>query len=149
MAKTTTWILVADGAHAAVYANRGPGKGLDEPPVREFTGDNDPTREIDADRPGRTFDSVGGGRHAKEPPTDAHRHAKQMLAHDIAGFLDSAAGRGEYDRLVIAAAPKTLGDLRAGMSSRVKARLAGDLDKDLIKVPPRDLPPYFADIVNL
>jgi protein required for attachment to host cells len=149
MAKLRTWVVVADGAHAAVYASAGPGKGLDEPAVREFIGDSHPTREINADRPGRSFDSVGDARHAMEPHTDAHRHAQQVLAHDIAGFLDAAAQRGDYDRLVIAAQPRTLGDLRAEMSTKVQAKLAGDLAKDLMHVAPRDLPPYFADIVKL
>jgi protein required for attachment to host cells len=149
MAKQTIWVVVADGAHAAVYANHGPGQGLEEPAVREFTGDKHPTRDINADRPGRTFDSMGGGRHAKEPHTDAHRHAQQVLAHEVASFLDAAAGRGDYDRLVIAAPPRTLGDLRGDLSAKVQAKLVGDLPKDLMNLPPRDLPGHFADIVKL
>jgi protein required for attachment to host cells len=149
MAKVTTWIVVADGVHANIYANHGPGKGIEEPAVREFVGDKHPTREINADRPGRTFDSMGGQRHAKEPHTDAHRHAQQVLAHEVAHFLDEAAGRGAYDRLVIAAPPRTLGDLRAGLSAKVQAKLAGDLDKDLMHVPPRDLPARLGDIARL
>jgi protein required for attachment to host cells len=117
--------------------------------VQEFVGDNHPTRKINADRPGRTFDSMGGQRHAKEPHTDAHRHAQQVLAHEIAKYLDNAAGRGDFDRLVIAAPPRTLGDLRGALSAKVQATLAGDLDKDLMHLPASDLPAQFEAIVRL
>ena len=149
MAGTKTWVLVADGAHAAIYANEASGKGLIEPPVREFAGDARASREIDADRPGRTFDSMGGQRHSKEPHTDAHRHAQQALAHEIASYLDAAAGRNEFDRLVMAAPPRTLGDLRGELSPKVQAMLVGDLAKDLMHLPPRDLPGHCADIALL
>lgn len=149
MADRITWVVVADGARAAIYVSRGPGQGLDEPALHEFVGDKHPTREINADRPGRTFDSMGGQRHAKEPHTDAHRHAQQVLAHEIAACLDTAAGRDDFDQLVIAAPPRTLGDLRAGLSAKVRERLAGDLDKDLMNVPVHQLAERFADIVKL
>ena len=29
MKPTTTWILIADGAHARLFANHGPGKGIE------------------------------------------------------------------------------------------------------------------------
>ena len=149
MPKSITWIVVADGAHANVYASQGPGKGVDEPAVREFVGDNHPSREIGSERPGRTVESVGGARHSIEPHSDPHRHNQQVLARDIAGFLDEAASRNAYDRLVIAAPPRALGDLRAGLSAKVQAKLVGDLNKDLMHLPPRDLPAHLGDIVKL
>jgi protein required for attachment to host cells len=149
MTKVTTWVLVADGVHGAIYANRGPGQGLEELAVHKFIGDKHPTREINADRPGRTFNSMGEQRHAKEPHTDAHRHAQQVLAHEIAKYLDHAVGRGEYDRLVVAAPPRTLGDLRAEFSARVQAKLAGELNKDLTHFPAINLPEHFEAIVRL
>ena len=112
MATLKTWVVVADGAHAAIYASAGPGKGLDEPAVKEFVGNSHSTREINADRPGRSFDSVGGGRHAMEPHTDAHRHAQQVLARDIADFLDAAAQRGDYG------ASRSVSAMSAGSSTR-------------------------------
>ena len=133
MANINTWIVVADSAHAKIYVNHGRGRGVDESPIKEFIGDNQPTRDINSDQPGRTFDSAGGGaRHANEPRTDAHRHAQQLLAHEIASFLDDAANRDTYAQLVLVAPPRALGDLRASLSAKVQAKLVGDLNKNLL-----------------
>jgi protein required for attachment to host cells len=87
MRKTITWVVVADGARARLLVNEGPGKGLDELPDGEMAAEHAPSRDIQADRPGRTFDSAGEGRHAKEPPTDPHRDAKRRFAREVAGRL--------------------------------------------------------------
>ena len=60
---TMTWILVADGAHARIYENLGPGKGLREIPGEALEQSIPPTRDLGTDRPGRVSESVGGARH--------------------------------------------------------------------------------------
>ncbi len=71
MKSTVTWILIADESRARLLANHGPRRGVE--PVSEdlLEGRILPGREIMSDRPGRTFDSVGAGRHAKEPRGNA------------------------------------------------------------------------------
>ena len=44
MKPTTTWILVADGAHARLFANRGPGKGVEQ--LEAINGDHRPDSEL-------------------------------------------------------------------------------------------------------
>ena len=124
---------MADGAHARVYVNGGPNQGIEE--IEKYARDLDlkASRDIDSDRPGRTFDSGGEGRHAMEPPTDAKRHAKQEFHRQIAGDIEAALKAGEFDRLVIVAAPATLGDLRQEFSKTVTAKIHGELAKNLIK----------------
>ena len=128
-----TCILVADGAHARVYLNDGPGQGIAE--VEKYARDLDlkPSRDIDADRPGRTFDSGGEGRHAMEPPTDAKRHAKQQFHRVVASDIEAAMKSGEFDRLVVVAAPATLGDLRQEFSKTISDKIHGEIAKNLIK----------------
>ena len=69
MKRPVTWILIADGSRAKVFKVAGKGK-IEE--KDEMAAAHPPTRDLVSDRPGRTFDSLGDGRHAKEPPTDAH-----------------------------------------------------------------------------
>ncbi len=139
MKPVKTCILVADGAHARVYLNTGPNQGIGE--VGRFARDLDlkASRDIDADRPGRTFDSGGEGRHAMEPPTDAKRHAKQEFHRELAADIETALKAGEFDRLVIVAAPATLGDLRQEFSKTVTDKIHGEIPKNLVKADQQEL----------
>ena len=151
MRKTTTWVVVADGARARRLVNEGPGKGLEELPGGAMAAEHAPSRDIKADRPGRTFDSAGQGRHAKEPPTDPHRDAKRRFAREVAVRLDAAHKRGDFDRVVLIAPPQALGDLRAclskGVQAKVSAELAKDLTKDLTHLPIHELPDHVGAVL--
>lgn len=149
MSNSVTWIVVADGAHATIYANQGRGRGIDQPAVHEYAGDNSPTREINSDRPGRMAASSSGAQHAMDPSTDAHRHAQQMLARDVAHTLDRAAADGTYAQLVLVAPPRMLGYLRESVSPQVHALLVGDLNKDLTALPVGELATRLREIVKL
>ena len=149
MSNSITWIVVADGAHAKIYANQGRGLGIDEPAIQEYFGDNHPTREINSDRPGRMSGSASGAHHVMNPPTDAHRHAQQVLAREVAHALHSAANHGAYVQLVLVAPPRALGDLRASLSAKTQTMLVGDLNKNLTALPMRELAKQLHDIVTI
>ncbi len=143
---TTTWILVADGGRARVYATIGPAAPLIAVP--EFTLDESvaPSHELARDRPGRTFQSVGQKRSAIEPRVDPHQQAETQLAERLARDLDGALERKAFDRLVVAAPPRFLGDLRSAYTDRLKRAIHGEVDKDLTKVAPADLRNHLGDI---
>jgi len=142
-----TWILIADGARARIVANTGPGRGVEQIDNLDFRGDSRPTRDLDDDRPGRTFSSAGPGSHALEPPDDAHDQHKRNFQRKIADFLHNALESGSYDRLVIVAAPRALGDLRPALSSAVSDKISAELPKDLTHVRNDELAPYLADVL--
>ncbi|MFN3077433.1 MAG: host attachment protein [Alphaproteobacteria bacterium] len=137
MKKMITWVVLADGARARLLVNEGPGKGLTH--ERDFAGDRLKTRDIGSDKPGRAFDSVGESRHAKEPPSDPHRYNETDFARYLAGHLDDARKRGQYDRLVLVAPPRALGDLRSALVAEVRDRVIAELNKDLITEPLEDI----------
>lgn len=136
----TTWILIADGAKARVVLQDKESRRY-RPAFEEafFGAAAAQSREIASDRPGRTFDSGGEGRHAMEPSTDPQRYAKFSFARDLAERLSQAAHRQEFDRLILVAAPRTLGDLRSLLPDGVKAKVAVELDKDLTNTPDQEL----------
>jgi len=140
MKKTVTWVVVADGARARLFINDGPGKGLKPIPDGDMSVPRPPTRDINADRPGRTFDSSGDGRHAMEPPSDPHRNAKRAFADDVAARLDAGHKRNAFDRLVLVAPPQALGDLRACLNNGVRAKVSAELNKDLTHLKDHELP---------
>jgi protein required for attachment to host cells len=150
MPKKITWILVADGARARVLVNRGIGKGLEPTADGEMVHDLPPTRELGTDRPGRTQQrGTGGRRHAIEPHVDWHRFEKEKFSREMAALLDAAAERGDFDRLVLIAPPRTLGDLRAALGAKARGKVHAEVDKDLTHVTLHDLPGHLADVVAL
>ena len=134
-----TWILIADSARARLFFNDGPGHGVKLVSDEVIRGLNLPGREIMSDRPGRTFDSVGAGRHAKEPRTDPRNVEKRSFAHELAAMLDDGLKQGKFERLVLVAPPRELGYLRAELSPAVRKRVSAELDKGPTGVPPSEI----------
>ena len=81
------------------------------------------------------------GHSPKEGATRVHlaKHAAKMLA--------AQWGKGSYDRIVLAAGPKMLGEIRHDLPKALHAHIAAELHKDLVKVPLHDLPSHFAGTV--
>jgi protein required for attachment to host cells len=145
---TRIWLLIADGRRAKVME-------ADEQGVR-FRNVEDMARSIDlpksrdilADKPGRTFDSVGAGRHAKENPTDPHRHLKREFARTVVDKLRQAMLARRFDRLILVAPPAFLGDLRQVLPEDLKDKVADEVASDLTNTPEQDLHPHLRDILD-
>ena len=147
MKPTRSWIVIADGAHARILENTGPGQGLTPLPEEEMHQPHKPSRELDADRPGRSHDRMGPQRHAMEPPTDAHREEKHRFAVELAELLNTAARLKSYDRLVLVAPAKTLGDLRQALDKDAAAKVDGELSKDLTPIPDHELADHLGEVI--
>ena len=147
--KATTWILVCDGARGKVLVNEGKGTGLTEIEHAEHEESREMTRELGADRPGRSYDSVGGGRHSMVNPADWHQFEKTQFAKEMAAIVNAAALENQFDRLIVAAPPKVLGDLRKAFNAQVGQKIGGEIGKDLTQVPVHDLGQHFEGLVNL
>jgi protein required for attachment to host cells len=148
MKKTVTYVLVADGARARLYANHGVGKGLQ--PVSGATHKADlhhHDREILSDKPGRAFSSVGSGRSAMEPHTDWHRFEKHKFAREMAKVLDAAAANKAFDRLILIAPPATLGDLRTELGDAARKLVSAELAKDLTRHAEQELPQHLSEVL--
>ena len=149
MKPTKSWIVIADGARARILENTGPGQGLTPLPAEEMHHSHKPSRDINADRPGRSHDRMGPQRHSMEPPTDAHREEKRRFAEELAELLNTAARLNSYDRLVLVAPAKTLGDLRQALGKEAAARVDGELAKDLTPVPDYELASHLGAVISL
>lgn len=147
MKKTITWILVADGARARIFKNEGPGKGMQPAMDAEFRHATPRTSEIGADRPGRVHESANSTRHAMENPVDWHRFEKEKFAREMARLLDQACLHGAFERLVLVAPPKTLGDLRSALGTGTRKKVTGEIDKDLTQIAPGELPTHLDKVL--
>lgn len=145
----TTWILVAHRGGARLFENPGPGQGLQliedipHPEGRLKSG------EINADKPGRAFDSFGGGRHSMSQEHEAADQVSLMFAKHLCDKLEKARAENRFGKLVLVAAPRLLGELRAALDKHTAALVSATLDKDLVGVDNRDIPKHLGNLVQL
>ena len=130
---STTWVVVAESSRAKIYALEKKFGPLEE--LRDFVHTQSRKRpaDITSDLPGRSFSSVGGSRHAMEPPTDPKRHEIDTFAAEIATHIEHARGEGRFEALVLVAAPKFLGMLRGHLSDATRAVVAREIRKNLTR----------------
>src|SRR5262245_35687589 len=146
--KRITWLLVADASHAKVFESAGARKVVHELDEMELVVDLPKSHELLADRPGRTFDSVGGGRHAMENPTDPHRQLKRNFAKKVVAELRRAMLAHKFDRLFLIAPPAFLGDLRDELPKDLKDKVAGEIASDLTNMPQQQLHARLQEILT-
>jgi protein required for attachment to host cells len=155
--KSTTWVAVADGAKALVMENTGTDAepSLSVLSVRET--EDPPTRDLGAHKPGRLKDSgVDRGRgdagwtgqRSGVADTDWHRFEEERFAASFAEMLGRAAAAGLYDRLVLIAPPRALGDLRQHLDHQARERLVADLDRDLTNHPVPEIEEHVAKLLK-
>lgn len=136
-------VLIADGEKALFLRNEGDAKAPNLSVVRTKEQDNPPNREQAANRPGRMFD--GTGHKSKVDDTDWHQLAKDRFASDLADLLYKRAHRGEFEDLIIAADPSTLGELRKELHQEVEKRIIAEIDKDLTNHEVSDIEKLIAE----
>lgn len=132
------WILVGDGEKALLLRNAGDALQPSLETMEVLEHENPPTREQGTDRPGR-FEDTGVRQRSAVEQTDWHRLEKERFAGTLADTLYKAAHAKAYDRLIIVAPPKVLGDLRRNLHQEVEQRIVGTLDKTLTNHPVGDI----------
>jgi len=132
-------IVVADQAEAIFYDT----PSLQAQP-REVAHISDPLahqhdRDFSSDRPGRSYESVGGQRHAIEREDDPRQREAVRFAKRISRRLDEARRKGEYDELIVVAGPPFLGLMRKELSRPTRERVVHEIRKDLVHSPVESL----------
>lgn len=129
-----TWVLIADGEKALFLENVTDGADPYLRVWREEHHENPPDREQGTDRPGR-FHDAGPGQKSAFSETDWHKLEKERFARDLADRLYRFAHRGDFERLVIVAPPRVLGDLRSAFHRIVAERIVAEIPKTLTNHP--------------
>lgn len=142
-----TWVLIADGARARILQHKGPGLGLEALDGMEFSDERLQARDIMADKPGRSFNSGAPGRAAMEYSTDPVAKKEADFASQLARALKEHLDHGDYEQLVLAAAPKTLGNLRQLMPKQVQSTIEAEIPKDLTRVPNDQIEKHFEKVL--
>lgn len=143
MKPSVTWVLIADGAQARILEYTGPSKGLTQIEGLKFEAPRLRSGEIMADRPGRAVSSVGYGRSGMEQRTDPRDHRETEFLRTVAETINQKALENVFRKLVIAAPPTALGDLRKFLSSGAREKVTAEIAKDLTTVPILQLGKHF------
>jgi protein required for attachment to host cells len=133
------WVLVADSGRARVFSADSPIGELQE--VQSFTNPEARLQEQEllSDRPGRSFDSAGEGRHAMGSTVEPKEQEAIRFAKQIGDYLEKGRIEFKFEHLVIVAAPKFLGLLRDNISPQVKDLITLTVDKNLVDLKPSEL----------
>jgi protein required for attachment to host cells len=133
MKPVRTLIAVADGQHARFFLHEGIGHGLKLAVDAEMATELPRNRDIVTDREGRAATPLGTkGRHTLAYTVDYHQFEKARFAHDVAEYIDAMRTKIGFDRLVLVAPPKTLGNLRESLTKPTRDLVYGELHKDLV-----------------
>lgn len=128
------WVLVADGEKALFLRNVTDGEDPYLQVIRKEEQENPKDIDQSANRPGRMNDTGVQQRSAMDD-TDWHELAKERFADDLAEMLYSRAHRGAFDKIVLVAPPKVLGELRKQLHQEVTQRVIGEVPKTLTNHP--------------
>jgi protein required for attachment to host cells len=130
-----SYVLVADGAKMLFFRNEGDADQLNLKVIAAEQQADEADRDIKTDAAGRkpSAPGMGGGSSAGE--TDFHQQAEDRFAAEAANRINRAALAGEFEKLIIVAPPKTLGELRKHYHKSVESRIAAEIAKDLTGHP--------------
>lgn len=148
MKAIVTWVLVADGAQAQVFEHGGPGKGLIPVKGLHFSEEPLKAQDINSDRQGRRFGGGAGNRSGMEE-ADPVAVREERFVKSVAEQLETMRQQGRFDRLIIAAAPTALGDIRPALSNGVKETIIAELPKDLTNLPKPQLERHFETLLPI
>ncbi len=127
-----TWILVADEARARLFEGSVSNGALVE--IADFVHPEAHHPETQArDRLPRVHESATTGRHTIAPRITAKEKQANEFARGLSGILNEGRVQHHYDRLVLIAAPRFLGRIRATLDPEVAKRVSHTSDKDITK----------------
>jgi protein required for attachment to host cells len=105
-----------------------------------------PDRDLVTDKPGRGFSPARDGRRGGfESPHDPKKVEKHNFTAELAERLDRACSAKQFDRVVLVAPKRSLGELRTLLSPRVRKAVSHEVAKDLTASSPTALRKALAD----
>lgn len=148
MKPISTLVLVADEEHARIFEKL----AVTEPLVELLSiekSDFADTVQRYSDFPGRSAAAPGMAVHAFDRTATEREQERHAFAVHVLEATERHLKGGDYTRLAIAAPPKMLGSLRAGMKGPLANIERFEVDKNLTKETPEDLVARFSEQIIL
>ncbi len=131
-------IIVADQSKARFFSVDTPEGELNEIQRLEHEVAREKSGVLASDRPGRSFDSGGQGRHAMSASVEPMEQEAIRFAKEIAEHVSAACRAGSYNHLVIVAGARFLGLLRESVSNPEQLRVT-EINKNLGQYDAREI----------
>ena len=144
-----TWILVANRSSARIFSNDGSDKELSLLQDIAHPEGHLKDQDFNADKPGRSFDSGGQGRHAMGKSESPTEHEAARFAKELADTLNKGRGTNEFSRLVLIAEPGFLGTLKSTLDDQTAKLVTDTLDKDFSRMADADIPAAVLENIKL
>jgi len=122
---TNALVAVVDGENLRLFRNAGTAtdvqlKGIETPALEERV-------------------SGSAGRISSDANPDNDTQAEDGHAMSVAEALNGWALKNKFDKLVVIAAPKTMGELRKHWHKEVEGAIIGEITKTLTNASPEDI----------
>ena len=131
-------VVVVDGRKSLFFRNEGdaeyPNLVVEDQHAQADLAD----RDQKSDAAGRSS-SPQGAAQSSMGETDFHQQEEDRFAAATAELLKKRALNHEFEKLIIVAPPKTLGELRKHYHKEVESKIVGELAKDLTGHPVPDI----------
>lgn len=132
MKPVIVWVVTFDGAEARVYAWDRGARRLTPIDLGLAAGAHRPEY---ADRPGRTFKSVGEARGSGDPRTEGERNLEDAFVKHLIEALSGQAQAHAFQKLVIAAPPRALGAFRRHAPDALTSRIQTEIGRNHVNTP--------------
>lgn len=128
-----TWILAANRTRARLFELDEREHDISE--IEDFANPEGraPAGSRGENRPPRTFDSMGEGRHAIEPRTEPVLKFAERFARRISSVLEDGRTRHKFEHLMLVAPPRFLGHLRDCMPDNLRVCVVREVSKDMTR----------------
>jgi protein required for attachment to host cells len=142
------WVVVADNVKARVFSIDHEEGSLHPVDTLEHPEGFEQSQDIESDRPGRSFDIVGQGRHSMGTEVDPVEHEKIRFAKRVGEYLRAACNAGSCNRILLVAGPHQLGLLRKTLDLAPGIKVA-ELEKNLGPFDDRQVSEHLAEYLLL
>lgn len=105
-------------------------------------------REINTDRPGRLFKSLGENSRSGVERESPHEIIVNQFAKQLATTLENGLSKQEYGNLIIVADPHLLGRVKECLHSEVSKVTHKTISKNLIDYSDRELKQYLSEVIE-
>ncbi len=141
------WIVVADAARARLFSVASPKAPLESIEQLVSPEARLHEHELNSDKPGRSFDSFGAGRHATEWASSSKEQEAIRFASEIVDHLEKGRINHSFNRLVIVADPHFLGLLRKAVNTELDKLITLTINKDLSMLSDDKIRNHLPDLI--
>lgn len=140
------WIVTANSSQAKIYHAENVQKLIECKDIKHTEGHLN-SKELTADRQGRTTRRQSYGTDTLEEKTSPKMKESSLFAEEIAHILKEGYEQGSYERLYLVATPSFLGYLRKSITPPIAKLIYSEIHKDLTHKKPEEIRSYLPPVL--